>query len=322
MTQTLAWLSADEVERALPWRYAVDVLAQALVDGTAPGNSPARGHVPVGQGELLLMPGEAGDDIGVKLVTVHDDATVAGVPRIQGVHVCFDGRTLTPTAVLDAAALTLRRTAALGALAVARLAPDESASLLVFGTGPQAHAHVPAIDAVRPLREVVVVGRRRQPTSDLVARLRDEGFAARRGEPSDVAGVDLVACCTTATAPLFDSALLRGTATVVAMGSHSPDAREVDTALVRSATVVVESRANALATAGDIVLAVADGVPEADAVTGTLAQLCRGELEVAPDRPRLFKSVGEAWADVVTAAAALARAAGRPPADDRAQRHR
>ena len=46
---------------------------------------------------------------------------------------------------------------------------------------------------------------------------------------------------------------------MVAVGSHEPEARELDAALMRRATVVVESRASA-GTAGDVVLA-GDGRP-------------------------------------------------------------
>ncbi|MDN5769091.1 MAG: hypothetical protein L0H96_25370 [Humibacillus sp.] len=120
-----------------------------------------------------------------------------------------------------------------------------------------------------------------------------------------MAGVDIVACCTSASTPLFDSAVLRPKACVVAIGSHDPDAREVDTALVARATVVVETRQSALSQAGDVVLAIGDGVPEAEAITGDLAELVRGAVHPASGRPRLFKGVGEAWSDVVVASAAV-----------------
>src|SRR2546421_548912 len=74
-------------------------------------------------------------------------------------------------------------------------------------------------------------------------------------------------------------------ATVVAVGSHEPDAREVDASLVQRATVVVEARSVARREAGDIVQA--PGVPLA-----TLDELVRGTVAVPPDRPRLFKSTG------------------------------
>ncbi len=92
---------------------------------------------------------------------------------------------------------------------------------------------------------------------------------------------------------------------MVAVGSHEPAVREVDTNLVRRATVVVESRASALGQAGDIILAIADGVPESNAITADLHELATGRLDITPNTPRLFKSVGEAWCDVVTATAAL-----------------
>ena len=46
-------------------------------------------------------------------------------------------------------------------------------------------------------------------------------------------------------------------ATVVAIGSHEPEARETDDALARRATVVVESRVSALREAGDVIGAIA-----------------------------------------------------------------
>ncbi|GAA1594763.1 MULTISPECIES: ornithine cyclodeaminase family protein [Kribbella] len=297
----LRFIDKATLESTLGWVAAIDALEEALVSGAAPGNTPPRTFAEVSAGQLILMPGEVGAQVGVKVVSVNP----GHVPRIQGLHIAFDGTTLRPTAVIDAESLTLRRTASLSALAVRRLATASSGSLLVFGTGPQALSHALAINAVRPLGEVVVVGRRAEATAALVDDLEALGLPARSGTPADVAAVDLVACCTTATEPLFDSGLLRPEATVVAVGSHEPNVREVDTNLVRRATVVVESRASALGQAGDIVLAIEDGVPESDAITGDLAELARGELEPAPGTPRFFKSVGEAWCDVVVASAAI-----------------
>jgi ornithine cyclodeaminase len=68
---------------------------------------------------------------------------------------------------------------------------------------------------------------------------------------------------------------------------------------------VVESRASALSQAGDIILAIADGVPETDAITADLHELATCRLDITAGAPRLFKSVGEAWCDVVTATATL-----------------
>ena len=117
-----------------------------------------------------------------------------------------------------------------------------------------------------------------------------------------VATADVVCCCTTAREPLFDGGAVADHATVVAIGSHEPDAREVDETLAARATVVVESRASALREAGDVITAVAAGALSGDDLV-TLADLVHGRAAPAPDRPRLFKSTGMAWEDAVVAAA-------------------
>jgi ornithine cyclodeaminase len=67
---------------------------------------------------------------------------------------------------------------------------------------------------------------------------------------------------------------------------------------MRRSTVVVESRAMALREAGDVIQA---GLAEDDLVT--IDALVRGEARPAPDRPRVFKSTGMSWEDLVVAAA-------------------
>lgn len=301
----IPWVDAASLTQALPWPHVVDTLESAIRDGASRRDLPPRTGVPVTAGELLLMPAEVGADVGVKVVSVHDGSAGPAVPRIQGVHLAFDGVTLTPTAVLEARTLTLLRTAGLSALAVRHLAPRSARSLALFGTGPQSVAHAVAIDSVRPLEQVWVIGRRPEAIESVVEQLDDAGIVAVPGTPADLGSADIVACCTTAADPLFDSRTLRPQATVVAVGSHSPARREVDAALVRTATVIVESRTSALTQAGDILIAIDEGVPAGTAIDGDLDDLVRGDVTIATDRPRLFKSVGEAWADVVVASAAV-----------------
>jgi ornithine cyclodeaminase len=303
------YLSGDRIATLLPYRDAVTLLAEALASGAAPGRTPPRSAVTVNAGELLLMPAELGGFAGVKVASVRGPQAVGDRPRIQGLYLLFDGGTLAPVATVDAVALTLLRTAAVSALAVRHLAEPDASRMVVFGTGPQAWAHVQAFVTVRPVRHVTVVGRRQEPAEALAGRCRDAGITAGTGDAGAVADADLVACCTTAREPVFDSRLLPDHATVVAMGSHEPSAREVDADLVRRATVVVESRSSAMREAGDVLLAIAEGVAEADTVDGELPALARGHVPVAPGRPRLFKSVGEGWGDLVLAGAAYQRSA-------------
>lgn len=271
----LPYLSAEDVAHRLTPVVAIDALEAALKDGVDPESDPPRRFVGLERGELILMPSEVSGHVAVKLVTVGGD------PRIQGVVVVFDGTTLAPKALIDGIALTNVRTAAVSALAVRHLAEQDARRLLIFGRGPQAHAHVEAISAIRPIEHVDLLGRDHTGADELVA------------------AADIICCATTASAPLFDGALVAEHATVVAIGTHEPDARETDDALARRATVVVESRTSALREAGDVLAAIASGALRQDALI-TLAELVNGAP--IPAGPRLFKSTGMSWEDAVMAA--------------------
>jgi ornithine cyclodeaminase len=282
---TLRYLDAAEIHRRLGPAGAFDALEGALLAGLDPEGDPPRAVVDVDGGQLLVMPSVAAGHAVVKLVTVGGD------PRVQGICVVFDGATLAPVALVDAIALTNMRTAAVSAVAVDRLAPQDATRLLVFGKGPQARAHAEAIRRIRPVEQVEFVGRERGGVD--VDKL--------------VSAADVICCCTTAREALFDGRLVADRATVVAIGSHERDVRETDGALAARSTVVVESLASALREAGDVVRAIDEGTLDPDQIV-TLAAVVRGDAVPDPRRPRLFKSTGMSWEDAVVAAALIGRA--------------
>jgi len=280
---SLPFIDAAEVARRCTPLQAVDALEAALLSGFDPEAAPARTFVPAGAGELLVMPAVVGEHIAVKLLTLGGD------PRVQGVCVVFDALTLAPSALIDGIALTNLRTSAVSALAVRHLAPAAAKRLLVFGRGPQAHAHVEAIRAVRPIDHVDLVGREHPADIDEL-----------------VAWADVICCATTAAQPLFNGTLAAEHATVVAIGSHDPARRETDDALAaRAGIVVVESRASALREGGDVLAAIGSGALTAGDLV-TLADLVAGRAAPDPDAPRLFKSTGMAWEDAVVAGRVVA----------------
>lgn len=304
----LPHLDAATLDRLVPMGAAVDAVEDVLASGGLdPEAEPARSVVGVTGGQLLLMPSSTASYAGVKVATVTPANPERGLPRIQGLYLLLDGVTHQPLALLDGIALTSLRTPAVSGAAIRRLAAPEVRRLLVFGTGPQAWGHVEAVRAVRPgLAHVDVVGRDQGRVDAFVERCRAAGLAAAAAAPKDVAHADVVCCCTTAREPLFDSSLLAPHATVAAVGSHEPDAREVDERLLGRATVVAESRSVAMRECGDIVQAVATAAFDLRRLR-TLRELARGEVAVDEARPRLFKSAGMAWEDLAVAVAAYER---------------
>ncbi|GGV05460.1 ornithine cyclodeaminase family protein [Streptomyces spectabilis] len=311
----LPHIGADALARLVPMAAAVAAVEAALVGGGLdPEAEPDRAVVGVPGGQLLLMPSATTAYAGVKVASVTPDNPARGLPRIQGLYLLLDGLTHTPLALLDGIALTSLRTPAVSGAALRHLAAPGARRLLVFGTGPQAWGHVEAVRAVRPgLAHVDVVGRDRERLAAFVERCRGAGLTAAAATPGDVAAADVVCCCTTAREPLFDSALLAPHAAVAAVGSHEAAAREVDERLVGRATVVAEARAVATRECGDIVQAVAARAFDPQRLR-TLGELVRGEVPVAEDRPRLFKSAGMAWQDLAVAVAAYERRGAGPGA--------
>ncbi|TDD13927.1 ornithine cyclodeaminase family protein [Nonomuraea diastatica] len=307
---TLPYLDAATLERLVPPGRAVQVLEDALRAGLDPEDTPQRSVVDVPAGQLLLMPAAAGRYAGVKAATVAPANPGRGLPRIQGTYLLLDGETLTPLAAMDGIALTSLRTPAVSALAVRHLAEPWARRLVVYGSGPQAWGHVAALREVAPVAEVTVVGRDRGRAEALAGHCRTLGLDARAltsaqdGESHEaVAGADLVACCTTAREPLFPGKLARDGATVVAVGSHEPAARELDGDLVARATVVVEARAAAMEEAGDLIVPIRQGTITTGHLAGNLADLIAGRVLTGPG-PRVFVGTGMAWEDLVVAAAA------------------
>jgi ornithine cyclodeaminase len=282
---------------------AIDVLNAAF--GTLDvGTGPIRTSVETPSGSLLLMPafGEAG--VGVKLVTLTPSNTTRQMPYIYASYVLFEATTQSPEAVLDGAALTALRTGAVSGLATRHLARRDASRLVIFGAGVQARAHLEAMCVVRPVTELVVVSRSRPAAESLVGDGLGRGLHAWLGDPEAVADADLICTCTTSEEPLFDGSLLRPGVHVNAIGSHRPDARELDTETIRRGKVVVETREVALAEAGELAIPIDEGAIDTGHVVADLAETVRGaSVRRSPEDVTVFKGVGMAFEDLAVARA-------------------
>jgi ornithine cyclodeaminase/alanine dehydrogenase-like protein (mu-crystallin family) len=296
----MRWVGEDELLRLLPVAAAVDALEAAFAG--PPAEAPDRQVLDADGGELLVMPAWGPDGVGVKLVCITPGNLDRGLPLIHGVYVLFAPATHEPLAILDGAALTALRTSAVSALATRHLARPDAESLLIVGAGRQAHAHLDAMRAVRPIRRVAVRGRDPRRAAALEERVRAAGLEVGAGEP------DIVCTCTTSAAPVLD-ALPEGVH-VNATGAYRPDLRELPTAAIAGASVFVETRAAALAEAGDLLQPIEEGAWSADRIAGDLAEVVAGRSGRTSERERtVFKSVGVALEDLAVAAAVAGRLA-------------
>jgi ornithine cyclodeaminase/alanine dehydrogenase-like protein (mu-crystallin family) len=298
-------LDAAELHRRLPMSAAIDAL-EAGFRSQDPSETPLRSHLATPAGSLLLMPAFGAGGVGVKLVTLTPGNPERDLPLIDAVYVLFDAATQTSEAIVDGAALTALRTAAVSGLATRHMADAQASRLVIFGAGVQARSHLDAMLAVRPIEHVTVVSRTLPHAQALVDEARERGVGADVGDAGDVAAADLICTCTTSDVPLFDGARLAAGSHVNAVGSYLPTSRELDTAALLRSRVVVETREAAFAEAGELAIPIGQRAFGRDHVVADLAEVVHGaDVRTSPSDITVFKSVGSAFEDLIVARAAV-----------------
>ena len=313
-------LSRRDLQALLPPR---DVIAavEGVFREAAAGRVRAlpRGVLPIERGGLLLTMAAAVPRrraVGTKLVTVAPANARRGLPTLHVVYVLSDPVTGVPLAAMEAGFLTAIRTGAASALAARHLARADAHRVACFGASIQAEYQLRCLAAVRPLERLAVVGRRPARAREFAARMRRalgipvEVTTDRRAA---VREADIVTCATTSATPVFRGRDLRPGTHVDAVGAFRPTTRELDTETVRRATVVVDTYHGAWEEAGDLLVPIARGELTRRHVRAELAEILAGrkpgrrsEREIT-----LFKSVGWAPEDAVTARLAYDRARRR-----------
>ncbi len=301
-------VSAEEVHASLDFPALIDALAAMFKAGC---EVPLRHHHGIAvpgapEATLLLMPAwQPGAALGIKIVSVFPGNAAKSLPAVMGQYLLLDAVTGAPKALIDGTALTVRRTAAASALASRYLSREDSAHLLMVGTGALAPHLIAAHYTVRPIERVTIWGRNADHARTTAAKLDLPGVAVSTTENLEAAAhaADIISCATLATAPLVHGEWLRPGQHLDLVGGFTPVMREANDEAVRRAAVYVDTRGGAMKEAGDIVQPLASGALTADAVKGDLFDLCRGTARGRGGLGEitLFKSVGTALEDLAAA---------------------
>ena len=299
-------LTRADVEELLDLDELVGALARAheeLSSGTV--SMPPRIAALAADGLLGAMPAylpSAG--LGCKLVSLFPHNTDR--PTHQAAIVLFDPSNGSPVVLMDGTYITATRTAAAAALAARLLARPDAKVLAILGTGVQARSHARAFARIREWTEVRLAGRDPAKTAALAAEL---GLVHAPSFEAAVRGADVVAAATHSAEPVVLAGWVAPGAHVSSVGYNHPGS-ELDPALVRAATIAVESRESAFAPppGGAAELAGLD-----PAVVVELGELVAGTRRgrATPVEITLYKSVGVAAQDLAAAALVFAAARSR-----------
>lgn len=308
-------LDAAQVRAAAPMGQLLDAVEAAYRDvASGRDRSPIRSRIPVGGGDLVLMPGvrEGGAGASVKLVTVMPGNAARGLPTIHAVVAWFDAATGEPRALLDGATLTAMRTGAASGVGTRLLARLDARVLALFGVGAQAAWQVRAVVAARPISEVRVHSRTPERRAAFAAAMGQElgtGVAVVASGSAEEAlrGADVVCCATTSSEPIFAAESIESGTHVNAVGSFRLDMVELPPELFgRAALTAVDSREAALEEAGELVAAIRAGIlpPDAFIELGEVQRDWAASRD--PSAITIFKSVGLAIQDLAAAELVMA----------------
>lgn len=285
-------LDEDAVRRFLRMEDLIPAMAGALADLSARKVvQPVRLMLPVAehQGFFATMPAYAAGALGAKLVTFYPNNE--GIPTHHALILLFRPETGEPLVTMDGRLITEMRTAAVSGVATLRLARGDAAVLAILGSGVQAGSHLEALRLVRTFDDVRVWSPRSSG-----AFAERHGVRAVASAEAAVRGADVVVVATSSRTPVLQGEWLSPGTHVNAIGACRPDWRELDDDAVRRARLYVESREAATAESGDVI---ASGKIFAE--IGEVVAGIRPGRRTA-DEITLFKSVGVAVEDVITAA--------------------
>jgi ornithine cyclodeaminase len=237
----------------------------------------------------------------VKCATIFPGNREAGLPSINGSVTLYSDRTGEAEALVDFHLVTKWKTAGDSLLAARKLARPDSRNILLVGAGAVARSMVAAYSSSFRDARFTVWNRTFAAAEAMADSL--PGVTPTDDLQKAVKAADIICTCTMSLSPLIDGDWLRPGQHLDLIGAYRPDMREVDDAVLRRATIFVDSRATTIHHIGELKDPIARGViTEAD-VSGDYYDMQAGVFRRrSEDQITLAKNGGGAHLDLMTAA--------------------
>ncbi len=308
-------LSDRDIERLLSMREAIDAVERAFGEfAKGAVKMPPRSTIMLERydGSVSLMPSylEETGALATKIISIYPQNPKRGLPTTVAWVIVNDPETGMMEALLDGTYLTAIRTGAVTGVAARYLAPKDSRVAAVIGCGVQGKTQAWAVAETRDLDLIRVFDLSEESmkrfVEDIEPKLGVEVVAAETGADA-VRDADIVVTATTSSKPVIRRDWLGDAVHVSAIGAFYPDYRELDTATVREAKLVVDSKEAVMEEAGDILIPITEGAITEGHIYAELGELVLGRKEgrTPKDGLTVFKSVGIAIQDSSVASLVL-----------------
>ena len=182
------------------------------------------------------------DNYVVKIASGFSENYKAGLSSSHGVMVMFDKNTGYLKCVLhDEGYLTNVRTAVAGSICAKYIAPSNINTIGIIGTGIQARMQLEYLKMVTDCREVLVLGRNKEKISKYIEDMKSHGFKINVASNSRelCENSNLIITTTNANESLIQKDDIKEGTHITAMGSDTPEKRELDPEILNIADAVV-----------------------------------------------------------------------------------
>lgn len=300
-------LNKKEIEKTVDLNQMMDVMEEAYrIFGADEYYMPPRPTVTHKDKTLIYMPCYTTDSLGTKILTVFPENSKLGLPSIDGVVLMNDYKTGKPLAMLDGQTVTAYRTGALGGVAIRHLSRKDCHTVGVIGAGVQGFHQALYACAAREIHTVYVYNHSSRDLTDFIARLQTavgEKISVVQCQTVEELAQksDIICTATPAEAPVLpeDKELLRGKC-IVAIGSYTPQMKEIPNVIWELADKVYVELPYACEESGDLKTPLDEGLLTMDRVA-YMHDLLKKEEEIPEGRTTFFKSVGMGLFDICAA---------------------
>ena len=302
-------LSKKEIEELVDLNEMMDQIEEAYrIYGTGEYYMPPRPSVEHENKTLMYMPCYTKDIIGTKILSIFPENAALGLPSIDGVVLLNDRTTGAPVAVLDGQAVTAYRTGAVGGVGIRHLSREDCHTVGIVGAGVQGFHLALYACAARNIHTVFVYNHSDRDLTEYLDRLEKtidnpDIKVVQCKTVEELTGLsDIICTATPAVRPVLpdDRKLLEGKC-IIAVGSYTPQMREIPDAIWDLVDKVYIELPYACEESGDLSQPLSEGRLTKDKIMLMDQYLASGTQKGVSKGTTYFKSVGMGLFDICIA---------------------
>jgi ornithine cyclodeaminase len=251
----LPLITADQVQAAFPLEIAIDSQRSAFA-AFDKGRAVMGKRGVISNGNDVAFAYVARSSVTsptiVKFGSITNSNSSIGLPVVQAYIAILDRQTGSLTSFIDGESVTRIRTTAASMMA-AQILANKPSTIAVVGAGLQGLAHArAAIELFAPKKLILVIRSLNSEIEEFVKEF--EGCEITYGIDDAISKADLIFLCTNTVEPVLTT-LPKSGATVISIGSFSPNREEVSGELVAKCDAIFGDDAETVMTQSGSVIA-------------------------------------------------------------------